>query len=136
MDVTVIDMGTLQFAWDADSHEVVVQSDGLGILLRTAIAEQTSDREAIFTALDRVLDQVRLPDPDGQWRPVALYNPLSGQVSVGALPETEVYGTDLVELSPFGTPARCVDGHLVADRWELQRVVPDIAAIQQAIAAH
>lgn len=105
----VLDLASLRYQWNAARTAVAVLTAAGELLAVADTPPGTDEREAAFAATDAALARARVnrPGPTGRVRyRVALYNPYSGEVSVGAVPDTRVFGDgDRLELPAAGAPA-------------------------------
>ena len=139
MDVILFDMGSLEYR--LDGGVLHVSAPHVGLLGKIAVAEDLSQREAVFRALDDVLASLELPAADGSWYRAALYNPTTFQIALGAIPATEVYGDGRpVPVHPFGSllTLRTFDGseHLELGGRVLPKCSPTARNTQMALASH
>jgi hypothetical protein len=120
----VIDQATLRFVVGAD--QVAVHSAAGEVLATIALpdgdpTDAAWQRRCALEAADAVLGQARVvrETPTGAQRcGVALYNPHTCEVALGALPGTRSFGDgEPLELDRFGSAASVVDdGLLLGDR--------------------
>lgn len=69
-----------------------VSAPHVGVLVEYPCTDSCSHREAVFRALDVILCDVEMPAADDSWCKVGLYNPLTSQIAISAVPDTVVYG--------------------------------------------
>lgn len=111
VNYVLFDMGSLRFGMDAERRMLVVRTANMELLGSAAVPDGRSLGEAAFQLLDDLLDRCILPRP-GAPR-VAFYNPITAEVAIGAVPNTQVFSCgDLLELDPAGSAATLVDGVL------------------------
>lgn len=133
--VCVVDISTLIFERGA-GRIVVRLSTGEGLRV-VPVDLHADERELAAQACDETLRHARI------WRlsdagrgceaAVALYNPLSAQVVVGAIPDCVIFQADEpLELDPSGTLGVIVDDHLVIGTQTLAPSVPDRATLRRA----
>jgi len=143
-DLLVLDLAALRYQWDADRRFLTAFSPA-GEILSVVDGADLSDREAVFAACDLALAEAALmrPDADGVLcdLPIALFNPYTSEVAVGAVPDTDVFSAP----APFLPEAdewrasrdRDEEGEFLEvagqrfDRWE-----PTFASLTRALVAH
>ena len=127
MNLLVLDLACLRFHRTGD--ELAVHAPDLGELARCRVAPGTSDREAVFQVLDEALAVARIPTSAGSI-PVGLYNPLSAEIAIGAVPDTESFtDTEPITLAAYGTIAEYVDGVVHVDGRTLRPVTATVARV-------
>lgn len=115
VNVVIYDLATLELRW-GERRETVRLYSADGVLLSALeVAPGERARETAFRAADDALARARVPLPAGPGRArVGLYNPFTGQVSLGATPHTAVYGADRPLVVPAsGLAAVAAEGALV-----------------------
>jgi len=141
VDIILFDMANLRFARHGspggDRPRLRVETPHVGVLLETALDEDVTRREAVFRGLDEMLASLELPTSTGSWCQVALYNPLTFQVSYRPVPETVVY-TDgrPLEIPPVGLMGRLDDDVMTFGHRELGLLLPSARSTGHALAAH
>lgn len=136
MDLWVFDLSSLRFRSDRPAGRLSVLTSAGELLASVELENGTSDREAVFRALDAALAHGRLARPEGT-RALAFLNPYSNQVAVDAVPETVTYqASELVRISELGAPATLRDGLLELDGHTLVPVTPDMTSVMEALTAH
>jgi hypothetical protein len=107
--VLVVDMTTLRFRTRATGGPVAVTTR-TGQLLATVHPRKGESQQSIaFRGMDAALATARLPLPQTgpgtpRFGPVALYNPFTGDVSFGAIPDTVTFSSGTpVPLDADGT---------------------------------
>lgn len=138
MLIIIYDMASLKFRWNVERSVLSVISSRSEVLAQTECPEGTSDREAVFLALDAVLatSRIKRPDLKGTHR-VGLYNPYTAQVAVGSVPSTSSYS----DASPIPVPADGLQALLEEDHiWIATRVLSpvelDYEKVNSSILAH
>ena len=134
--MVVFDLAALRLEWAQDRRAVTVWTPARRLLTTWALGEeQISDREAVFSALDHLLDSPVLFQE--RRCEVGLYNPFTGQVALRPVPHTSSYSDQRpVPLDAEGTLARLVDGELVIGDRILEALEPSFQAVTAAFAAH
>jgi hypothetical protein len=136
MDYWVFDLASLRYRSDPDSGRLSVLTAAGEILASIEVEETTSEREAVFRALDDALSHGRLVRAGGAV-PVAFLNPYSNQVAVDAIPDTVTYQSeDTLDLGDMGKPAILRDGLLQIDGQHLVPITPDMGSIIEALTSH
>jgi hypothetical protein len=137
MELLIVDMANLAFRREGDGTHLVVAAPGLPELARVVLPEGMSDREAVFRGMDAVLGSARAATASG-WCRIGLYNPLSEQVAVDAVPSTVCF----TDHRPVDIPAGGLlavadsDGVRLPDGRELPAAEESLAEVQRALAAH
>lgn len=93
----ILDMASLRTQQAADRSSASVLTCRGEVLSTVLLDPDISDAEAVFQVFDDALDRCQLTrpnpdDPTGLCRArVALYNPFTAHVSVGPVPDTQVF---------------------------------------------
>lgn len=166
-DLLIVDLASLRYRWDAERTTLTVFSAQREVLAVAAGVGHLSDREAASRACDLVLDRGRVSRAAADWDyvdvdvvgedvhaaaaaaaargrvrfRVALYNPYTAQVSVGPVPDTEVFSCNRpLQLPAGGLPTTLVQGHdgpvLHAGNQVLTPFNPTLTAITRTLEAH
>jgi hypothetical protein len=136
VDLWVFDLATLRFRADTDKRSLSVSSAAGDVLATVAIPEGTSEREAVFLALDAALDEGRLIREGGTLE-IAFANPFTNQVAVGAVPDTVAYSDgEPVEIKAAGVGGTLRNGILTIDSRSLIPVETAMATVAAALSAH
>jgi hypothetical protein len=136
VDLWVFDLASLRFRVDTDARTLSVTSAAGEMLASVAIPEGTSEREAVFLALDAALEAGRLIR-DGGTLEIGFANPFTNQVAVGAVPETVAYSDgEPLTIGATGIGADLRDGVLMVAGRELIPVETAMATVAAAISAH
>jgi hypothetical protein len=135
----VLDMSSLRF--HRDRGRIAVLAGSGEMLVSCADDESLDDREAALCGMDTLLatGKLRRHDADGSHveAVVALYNPYTMEVAVGAMPDTVVYGDGSpLELPGAGALAGSDGGELVLGARTLAVREPEWASVLRAQAAH
>lgn len=132
----MFDLSALTFR-RSSTGTVYLSFPGLQDALGCRPREGASERETVFEILDTALGELDVPAADGSWRRVALYNPLTAQVAVGAVPDTETFtDSEPLTLDLHGTYASLCGGVLVIGGRELPPLVPNSELVKRSLAAH
>lgn len=101
IDLLVFDTATIRFRWGADQTMcVAVSPRGESLAVRPATPAQADLRVLAFELFDAALEtgQVLRPHPSDPTQRISyrigLYNPHSGDVSVGSIPTTLTFGDE------------------------------------------
>lgn len=142
----MLDMAAVRFVRSEDGMSLSALAGTGELIALIDVAPGTADREAALAAFDAALDLARVPrpsltDPSRIVRTrVALYNPYTCEVAVGALPSTVAFGDMApLQLPPSGVLAsRSADEPdvLVVGARRLPRRVPTPASVSRAYVAH
>lgn len=120
-NVLIVDMSTMRFQWNPD-HTACSALTARGELVAVieVVDPDADPGEIAYALLDAALDrgQVLRPDPSDPGNPgarvsyrVALYNPFSAEISLGAVPNTVTFTDhEPVSLETDGLPAVAVAG--------------------------
>jgi hypothetical protein len=120
----VLDCATVRFRWNAQGTTLTALTSRREILATVPVDRGINPRAAAFAAMDKTLQQAVLTrvdphDPLGRVRyRVGLYNPFTGEVALGGVPDTVTYATlehDPLPVDGDGTVATLTDdgAHLV-----------------------
>lgn len=145
-DVLVLDLSSLRYQWDADRRFLTAFTSA-GEVLAVADAGDLSDREAVFAACDLALAEGSLlrADRTGELSalPIALLNPYTLEVAVGAVPNTEVFSTSHEFFREEGewVASRRADGEGAGEYLEVgghrfERWEPSFASLTRSLTAH
>lgn len=147
VDVIIFDLAALRYRWNEARTALSMFSPLREQLALVSPAPGTADREAATLACDQALDVCRLrraaTEADGSPTKVrykiALYNPYTAKVAIGAVPHNQSFG-DFAPLAipPGGLPARLEDAGpvlLVGER-ALALSQPTVAELTRELAAH
>jgi hypothetical protein len=135
--VVVFDLAMLRFEWTGARTGMTVWTPARRLLAawEAPEGEQVSEREAVFQALDRVLELPLLLD--GTEHQVALYNPYTSQIALSPVPDTLTFTDgDPVELVAEGSIAALVQDALAIGGRRLARLDVDFASVSAALTAH
>jgi hypothetical protein len=136
MEFWVFDLASLRYRSDRGVGRLSVLTAAGELLAAVGVENGTSEREAVFRALDAALAHGRLIRPEGTMA-LAFLNPYSSQIAVGAVPETVSYqSADQVRLSEHGARATLRDGLMEIDGHVLVPVTPDMSSVMEALTAH
>jgi len=136
VDLWVFDLATLRFRADTEKRSLSVSSAAGDVLATVCIPEGTSEREAVFLALDAALDEGRLIREGGTLE-IAFANPFTNQVAVGAVPDTVAYSDgEPVEIKAAGVGGTLRNGILTIDSRSLIPVETAMATVAAALSAH
>lgn len=135
--MVVFDLAMLRFEWAGARTGVTVWTPARRLLAAWEAPEdeQTSEREAVFQALDRVLELPLLID--GSEHQVALYNPYTSQIALSPVPDTLTF-TDghPLELAAEGSIAALTQDAMMVDGRRLARLDVDFASVSAVLSAH
>lgn len=136
VDLWVFDLATLRFRADTDARTLSVSSAAGEVLASVTIPEDTSEREAVFLALDKALDEGRLTRAEGTLE-IAFANPFTNQIAVGAVPDTVAYSDgEPFDIGPAGAGASLRDGILTISGRSFIPVETAMASVAAALSAH
>ena len=136
VDLWVFDLATLRFRTNGDTRSLSVSSAAGEVLATVTVPEGTSEREAVFLALDAALDGCRLTREDGTLE-IAFANPFTNQVAVGAVPETIAYSDgEPIEIKEVGVGGTLRNGILTIEGRSLIPVETAMATVAAALSAH
>lgn len=135
--VVVFDLAMLRFEWAGARTGVTVWTPARRLLAawEAPEGEQISEREAVFQALDRVLELPLLID--GTEHQVALYNPYTSQIALSPVPDTLTFTDgDPLELAAEGSIAALTQDAMTIDGRRLARLDVDFASVSAVLSAH
>ena len=132
----VLDLGSLRFERLPGSDRVAAFTASRRLLGAVSVEQDTTEREAVFQLLDHLLAS-GVPDVDAVTHVCALYNPVTWQVALHAVPDTVSYGDHIpLTLDPEGTLGYVEDGVLNVAGRRLGVFEPSMLLVRQAFAAH
>lgn len=150
VEVLVFDLASLRYRWDAARSALSMFSPLREQLALVHPPAGTSDREAATLACDQALELCRLRRSvvDEQGSPakvryrIALYNPYTAKIALGAVPHTRVFG----DFAPIDVAASGLAAHLegdgdavclvLADGRRLERNLASVAELTRDLAAN
>ena len=136
MDLWVFNLSSLRFRADTDARSLSVSSAAGEVLATVKIPEGTSEREAVFLALDAALEEGRLIR-EGATLEIAFANPFTNQVAVGAVPDTVAYSDgEALDIAAVGVGGTLRNGILTIESRSLIPVETAMATVAAALSAH
>ena len=141
MELWLMDLSSIRFQWGVRGSALNVLSsrgEPLGII---QVPRDMALEEAALQGFDAALKRgkvERVTEEAGRVRyQIALYNPYTAEVSVGALPKTRVF-TDrsALKISADGVAARLEDSGLVIGERVLDEIVGDFKSVSRTLATY
>ena len=134
--IWVLDLSKVTFSWGSGEKSCQVKLLN-GDIVGESKVSSTSPREAAFEALEGILESGPGIYNGVAYGKIALYNPYSSELSVGATPNTITYG-DFRELS---IPPDGAIGELFKDRIEIEGrilipIAPSLDIVERAFTLH
>lgn len=150
MELCILDLASLRYQWNPTRSAVAVCTARGELFSVVDVRPGVSDREAAFQVCDAALDRSRLTrhDPRDVLRRarcrLGLYNPHTGEVALGPIPNTRVFSAARrLPVPPgglFGELIEADDGRIVV--WlpdaqvELQELEPGCRSTLRSYRAH
>jgi hypothetical protein len=143
METCILDLSQITYSWDTSRKILTMYSPTKEILTEVVMDQkrEISDREAAFTACEKALDRSKLKRhaKDGKIYKVnlALYNPLSKEISVGSSQYNKIYSGIPLNIPAQGLLAKEVDDEFILeDGQHLYKVIPDFNHVTRILHTH
>lgn len=145
MDVCILDLASLRYQRNREHTSLTVYSALREVLAVLEVDPGLDERELAFLGCDAALERARLVRVDpvrGRSRlRVALYNPYTAEVSLGAIPDTRAFTDESPLLVPEDGLVASLDGsgassRLVVAGRELVPVEHTFTSLTRAYSAH
>jgi hypothetical protein len=139
-DFWLLDLAGIRFSWSKGSSCLSIYSSRLEVLGVVQLDPELSTEEMALRGLDEVLANGRVERVQFDGRvvfPIALYNPFTSQVAVGAIPLTRTYSDRaVIDMDDDGCRAKLVEEELYVDERCLPLVPVGPGAVSRAKLAH
>ena len=145
METCILDLSQITYSWDKSRRVLTMYSPTKEVLAELLFDEEDNreidDREAAFKVCEKALKKAKLKrhGKDGKIYKVklALYNPISKEISVGPSDENKIYKGPALKIPAHGLLAKeNTDEILLEDGRQLDIQNPDFNRITRMLYTH